>query len=70
MKAGEIDFVINAPSGTYKEQGLSEWYLMRRKAIDLSIPLLANIKLANLLVQSLDHVWWKDGIEIMHYDEF
>ena len=70
MKWGDIDFVINAPSWTSRWNEISVWYLMRRKAVDLSIPLLSNIKLANLLIQSLDHVWGKDGIEIMHYNEF
>jgi hypothetical protein len=69
LQSWMIDFVINAPS-TVSSEEMSVWYLLRRKAVDLSIPLLPNIKLANLLVQSLQHVWWIDGIEILHYDEF
>lgn len=65
-----IDFIINEPSGTKVDQEETSWYLMRRKAVDLSIPLLVNVKMAKLLVQSLQALWGVQGIEILSYNEF
>lgn len=69
MQQGHIDFVINEPNMTSNEE-FTTGYMMRRKAVDLGIPLLANIKLAKLFVQSLVQVWGLEGIEILSYDMF
>ena len=45
MENGEIDLVINIPKTTEKYE-LDNDYFIRRKAIDLNIPLITNIQIA------------------------
>ncbi len=52
LSAGKIDLVINIPKN-YQEEELSNDYLIRRKAVDLAIPLFTNIQLAQRFVESL-----------------
>lgn len=48
----KIDMVINIPKN-YQEQELTNDYLIRRKAVDFSIPLITNIQLAQRFVEAL-----------------
>jgi carbamoyl-phosphate synthase large subunit len=52
LSEGKIDLVINIPKN-YREQELSNDYLIRRKAVDLAIPLFTNIQLAQRFVEAL-----------------
>ena len=52
LSEGKIDLVINIPKN-YQEQELSNDYLIRRKAVDLAIPLMTNIQLAQRFVEAL-----------------
>lgn len=52
LKQKKIDLVINIPKNNEKQE-LQNDYLVRRTAIDFNIPLVTNIQLARVLVQSL-----------------
>ena len=52
LSEGKIDLVINIPKN-YQEQELSNDYLIRRKAVDLAIPLFTNIQLAQRFVEAI-----------------
>lgn len=52
LTQGEIDLVINIPKN-FQEQELTNDYLIRRKAVDLVIPLITNIQLAQRFVEAL-----------------
>ncbi len=52
LSQGKIDLVINIPKN-YQEQELTNDYLIRRKAVDMAIPLITNIQLAQRWVEAL-----------------
>jgi len=52
LNQGQIDLVINIPKN-YHEQELTNDYLIRRKAVDFSVPLITNIQLAERFVEAL-----------------
>ncbi len=49
---GEIDLVINIPKTTDKDE-LDNDYLIRRKAVDLNIPLITNIQIAKRFFKAM-----------------
>ncbi|EQC33624.1 carbamoyl-phosphate synthase (ammonia) [Saprolegnia diclina VS20] len=51
IKEGKIDLVINLPTSDSKR--LKDNYLIRRTAADFSIPLLTNVSLVKLFVESM-----------------
>lgn len=50
---GKIDLVINIPKNIEKEE-LDNDYLIRRKAVDLNIPLITNLQLAKRFVEAIN----------------
>ncbi len=52
MSDGKIDLVINIPKNVEKEE-LDNDYIIRRKAVDLNIPLITNLQLAKRLVEAI-----------------
>ena len=64
-----IDFVVNAQSEDGKWED-TFGYLLRRTAVDLSIPLFTNIKLAKLFIESLEKVGGLEGVEVKSYEMF
>ncbi|WP_337873497.1 carbamoyl-phosphate synthase (glutamine-hydrolyzing) large subunit, partial [Ignavibacterium sp.] len=52
MSEGKIDLVINIPKTAEKVE-LDSDYIIRRKAVDLNIPLLTNIQIAKRFIKSL-----------------
>lgn len=56
---GKIDLVINIPKN-YQEQELTNDYVIRRKAVDLAIPLITNIQLAERFVEALSRKTFED----------
>ncbi|MFQ5706572.1 MAG: carbamoyl-phosphate synthase (glutamine-hydrolyzing) large subunit [bacterium] len=48
----KIDLVINIPKN-FQEEELTNDYIIRRKAVDYGIPLITNLQLAKLFVESL-----------------
>ena len=63
---GEVDLVINIPKND-EERELTNDYLIRRKAADLSIPLLTNTQIAKLFLESLAK---KSTLEIKSWGEY
>jgi carbamoyl-phosphate synthase large subunit len=52
LSQGKIDLVINIPKN-YQEDELTNDYLIRRKAVDFSVPLITNIQLAQRFVEAI-----------------
>lgn len=69
MEKGKIDFVINIPWEEKMEQEESAWYIIRRKAVDSSIPMINDLKNAMLYVKSLEILDKTEKIEIKSYSE-
>jgi carbamoyl-phosphate synthase large subunit len=53
IRKGRIDWVINVPRG-YSHEDLTSGYGVRRHAIDNNIPLTINLKVAKLVVDSME----------------
>ncbi len=53
LNRGEIDLVINIPR-SYDKQGRPDGYRIRRRAVDLNVPLVTNFQLARAVVDALD----------------
>ena len=58
LQARKIDLVINIPK-TFQEQELTNDYLIRRRAVDLGIPLITNIQFAQRFVEAIS----RTGVE-------
>ncbi|MEI8257007.1 MAG: ATP-grasp domain-containing protein, partial [Deltaproteobacteria bacterium] len=52
MNGGKIDMVVNIPRD-YDAQGRPDGYMIRRRAVDLNIPLLTNMQLARAVVEAM-----------------
>lgn len=53
MSEGKIDLVINIPKTAEKVE-LDSDYIIRRKAVDLNIPLLTNVQIAKRFIKALE----------------
>jgi carbamoyl-phosphate synthase large subunit len=63
-----IDFVISVPDPE-KKSAFDSDYLLRRTAVDFSIPLLTNLQIAELFVQSLA-AKSMDDLQVKHWAEY
>ncbi|MBL8600547.1 MAG: carbamoyl-phosphate synthase (glutamine-hydrolyzing) large subunit [Myxococcales bacterium] len=52
LSRGEIDLVINIPR-SYDREGRPDGYRIRRRAVDLNVPLLTNLQLARAFVEAI-----------------
>jgi len=52
---GKVDLVINIPKKDAREEMLDNDYLIRRKSVDLNIPLITNLQIAERFIKSLDN---------------
>jgi carbamoyl-phosphate synthase large subunit len=68
MAEEKIDLVINIPKN-YQEQELTNDYLIRRKAVDMAIPLITNIQLAERLVEAISRKGMAD-LTIKSWEEY
>ncbi|RJR31700.1 carbamoyl-phosphate synthase (glutamine-hydrolyzing) large subunit [Candidatus Parcubacteria bacterium] len=68
IKGGKVDFVINIPNSLKKEI-ISDGYLMRRAAIDYNVPLITNVRLAKLFIDSIYKKKLPD-LRIKSWDEY
>ena len=68
IKEKKIDLVINIPKSHEKEE-LSNDYIIRRAAVDFSIPLITNIQCANLVVSAIKNKKI-DDLSIKSWDEY
>jgi carbamoyl-phosphate synthase large subunit len=65
---GKIDLVINIPKNAEKTE-LDNDYIIRRKAVDMNIPLITNIQLARRFVKAINR-YSSDGLKIKSWDEY
>ena len=68
MSEGKIDLVINIPKTAEKVE-LDSDYIIRRKAVDLNIPLLTNIQIAKRFIKSLSQ-YTPSQLRIKSWDEY
>ena len=68
MSQGKIELVINIPKN-YQEQELTNDYLIRRKAVDMAVPLITNIQLAQRWVEALSRKQRGD-LQIKSWSEY
>lgn len=68
MENGQIDLVINIPKTTEKVE-LDSDYIIRRKAVDLNIPLFTNIQVAKRFVKALK-VYSPSTLPVKSWDEY
>lgn len=68
MSEDKIDLVINIPKTAEKVE-LDSDYIIRRKAVDLNIPLFTNIQVAKRFVKSLKH-YSPDTLAVKSWDEY
>ncbi len=63
-----IDLVINIPKN-YNRQEVTDGYLIRRKAIDLNIPLITNTQVAKIMAEALGK-YTIDDLKIKSWKEY
>jgi carbamoyl-phosphate synthase large subunit len=68
LDEGKIDLVINIPKTTEKVE-LDSDYIVRRKAIDLNIPLLTNTQFAKRFIKSIK-MYTPADLEVKSWDEY
>jgi len=67
MEEGKIDLVINIPKNNDKDE-LDSDYDIRRKAVDLNIPLITNIQVAKRFVKAM--FYSNDKLQIKSWSEY
>jgi len=68
LETGAIDLVINIPKN-FQERELTNDYMIRRKAVDLAIPLITNLQLAQRFVEALSKKTLND-LQIKSWAEY
>jgi carbamoyl-phosphate synthase large subunit len=69
LEKKKFDLVINTQSLKHAHKTMRDGYIMRRKAIDYNIPLINNLKIAELFVNSI-YKYRKEQLEIKSMDEY
>ncbi len=68
LSEGKIDLVINIPKTAEKVE-LDSDYIIRRKAVDLNIPLLTNVQIAKRFIKALEQ-YRIDSLPVKSWDEY
>ncbi len=68
LSEGKIDLVINIPKTAEKVE-LDSDYIIRRKAVDLNIPLFTNVQFIKRFIKSIEH-YSLDTLPIKSWDEY
>jgi carbamoyl-phosphate synthase large subunit len=68
LSEGKIDLVINIPKTAEKVE-LDSDYIIRRKAVDLNIPLFTNIQFIKRFIKSIEH-YTLDSLPVKSWDEY
>lgn len=69
LEKKKFDLVINTQSMKHEHKSMRDGYIMRRKAIDYNIPLINNLKIAILFVNSI-YKYKPEQLEIKSMDEY
>jgi carbamoyl-phosphate synthase large subunit len=64
----KIDLVINIPKN-YNREEVTHGYLIRRKSVDLNIPLVTNVQVAKIIAEALNRYKLED-LKIKSWDEY
>ena len=64
----KIDLIINIPKNAQVEE-LDNDYIIRRKAIDINIPLITNIKFAKRFVEAIKDIKL-ERLKVKSWDEY
>ena len=68
LSEGKIDMVINIPKSAEKVE-LDSDYIIRRKAVDLNIPLFTNVQATKRFIKAL-HQYSPDDLPVKSWDEY
>ncbi len=68
LSDGKIDLVINIPKSAEKVE-LDSDYIIRRKAVDLNIPLFTNVQFIKRFIKSIEH-YNLDNLPVKSWDEY
>jgi carbamoyl-phosphate synthase large subunit len=68
LSEGKIDLVINIPKSAEKVE-LDSDYIIRRKAVDLNIPLFTNVQFIKRFIKSIEH-YSLDSLPVKSWDEY
>lgn len=68
LSEGKIDLVINIPKSAEKVE-LDSDYTIRRKAVDLNIPLFTNVQFIKRFIKSIEH-YSLDNLPVKSWDEY
>jgi carbamoyl-phosphate synthase large subunit len=68
LASGKIDLVINIPKNNRRRE-LDNDYLVRRRAVDLGVPLITNLQLAKRFAEALYHCP-DDGLKTKSWQEY
>jgi carbamoyl-phosphate synthase large subunit len=69
MDAGRVDLVINVPR-EYDALGRPDGYLIRRRAVDASIPLITDLQLARAVIAALRVKRNEGNLKVLAWDEY
>ena len=53
MTEGKVDLIVNIPN-SYGRTAVTDGYILRRKSVDLNIPLITNVQVAKIVGEALD----------------
>ena len=65
---GLVDLVINVPR-EYDQHGRPDGYLIRRRAVDMGIPLITDLQLARAIVEAL-RVRGPGGLDVLSWNDY
>ncbi|EYF02065.1 carbamoyl-phosphate synthase large subunit [Chondromyces apiculatus] len=68
LDEGKVDLVINVPV-EYDQFGRPDGYLIRRRAVDLGVPLFTDLQLARAIIEALRSKRSQD-LKVIAYDEY
>ncbi len=64
----DFDLIVNIPNN-YDRNEITDGYLIRRKSVDLNIPLITNVQVAKTVAEALKHYKLED-LEIADWEEY
>lgn len=64
----ELDLIINIPKH-YSRNNVTDGYLIRRKSIDLNIPLITNVQVAKIVAEALQ-MYGEEDLKIKEWGEY
>ena len=68
MSSGKCDLIINIPS-SYSRSSVTDGYQIRRKSVDLNIPLITNVQVGRMIAEALK-MYGVDDLKIKSVDKY